>query len=145
MTDEGTIRFSCWKCGKTFEVGLRSEGKIFDCSSCGARNVAVEESEARRREDFEKHYLKCPTCNRWMKKDFEDCLNCGRPFRDDARLREFMKREPEIKASLARTVTDAPVDPPAPARSLAWIFILLAGIVAAAAVLGALILLGSGF
>ena len=130
MADPSKIRFTCWKCNKSFEVNRRSEGKIFECSGCGEKNVAIEESEAQRRADFERRNFKCPTCQRWVRREAEECLNCGRPFMDPLRLETFLVQEPEIKASLARTVSEVseiPID-----RSFPWALLILIIIASAA-------------
>lgn len=133
MSDAPVIRFACWQCGKAFEVSARSEGRIFPCSGCGAGNAALRgetppSSGARER-------VRCPTCDRWVPRDAEECFNCGRPFRDARALEDFLEREPEVKASLARTLSETACDPP---RSpFPWSYALLAA--AALAALGAVV------
>jgi hypothetical protein len=94
-------------------------------------------------EAFEKENVKCPTCNRWVRRDAEECLNCGRPFRDGTRLTDFLVREPQIKASLARTISEQGAPQGRPPLPLIYLLLAALALAALALVLG--ILLGASF
>jgi DNA-directed RNA polymerase subunit RPC12/RpoP len=138
MGEAGKIKYTCWKCGKTYEVSRRQKGKIFECTGCGEKNMASD-TEALRRADFESRNRRCPTCERWVRNDADECFNCGRPFRDQAALEDVLKREPEIKAALARTVSETYNEPET--KSYAWLALvaLAAAIVLVFGVIGYII------
>ena len=139
MSASDPIPVTCWKCGFSEELPGMAEGKVHECPKCGARNLTLSEGEARRRAGFEQENLRCPTCNRWVRRDAEQCMNCGRPFQDGEALQEFLRREPEIKASLARTITEGERQEKPVASMLPLVLLILA---AALVFLGVCILLG---
>ncbi len=127
------MKISCWKCGAEFEAGEESSGRVIECPGCGARSLAMEGGPDGPKPGEGSDGFKCPTCGRRVRTGADECLNCGRPFGDQARLDEFLEQEPRIKSSLARTISEKPEAPAA--RGFGPWLVLLA--IAAAAVAAA--------
>ncbi len=132
---DGSIRLSCWKCGKEYRAGATSSGKVISCPGCGAANLAMDDSVQPSSPAKADPGVKCPTCGRRVRQDADECFNCGRPFKDPRKLDDFLRKEPLIKASLAKTISDRPE--PAVRGKGFWIVVALAAAVAVLAIAAA--------
>jgi DNA-directed RNA polymerase subunit RPC12/RpoP len=104
VAEQGIEKANRREQGAESEPGPGIVRKFFGLFGTAAKAIKqhVERARERRREFYATHF-RCPSCGTWAEADSDFCYTCGRPFKDEKALPEFIQKERQVRAIQAQT------------------------------------------